>query len=151
MASAPTIRVSTCKTELGNFVSDRVLGLKQRQLYYAGPSQIALNANLAVHTDFGLAQIFPLNDEDSEVEVKAVAASFADPYLLVIRDDKNFIVLESDKSGDLDEVERGEGALNGEWLAGCLYTSPHTHGKILAFLINAQGGLEVRQFGVRHR
>ncbi|WEW58506.1 mRNA cleavage and polyadenylation factor subunit [Emydomyces testavorans] len=71
--------------------------------------------------DLGLAQIYPIWDEDTSDERSVVRASFAEPYLLIIRDDQSLLLLQADKSGDLDEVDI-EGTLTfNKWLSGCLY------------------------------
>lgn len=72
-----------------------------------------------------------------------VHSSFSDPYLLIIRQDSSLQILEVDKSGDLDEVERGDAILAQKWLSGSLYKSEATSDKVLAFLLNGDGGLSV--------
>lgn len=100
---------------------------------------------LTVHTiDLGLSQIYPIVDETTDEEMTVVHSSFCDPYLLILREDSSLQILEVDKSGDLDEVERGDAALAQQWLSGCLYKSKETGDKTLAFLLNASGGLNVR-------
>jgi cleavage and polyadenylation specificity factor subunit 1 len=82
-------------------------------------------------TDLGLSQIFPVIDEVS------------DPYLLLLREDSSLQILQVDKSGDLDELERGDAALASVWLSGSLYKSEKTSNKTLAFMLNGEGGLAV--------
>lgn len=60
-----------------------------------------------MNPDFGLAQIFPIADETTAAEPKIDSASFADPYVLLLRDDGRITVLRADESGDIDEVEQG--------------------------------------------
>lgn len=109
-------------------------------------------------SDFGLAQIFPMTDELTDAEPKIISTSFADPYMLVVRDDSSIMVLEADDSGDLDEVERGDILLATKWLSGSLYkdssgffdvlrNGPARTGipVVLLFLICAKGTLQVRQ------
>ena len=55
--------------------------------------------------EFGLAQIWPVSDEDDSMEAKAAIASFADPYVLIVKDDSSLLLLKADRSGELDEVE----------------------------------------------
>lgn len=52
-------------------------------------------------------------------------------------------ILQVDKSGDLDELERGDAALASKWLSGSVYKSEITGDKALAFMLNAEGGLAV--------
>lgn len=80
---------------------------------------------LHVCLDLGLAQIYPVWDEDDGDERIAVSASFADPYLLILRDDSSVLLLHSEESGDLDEISVPETVSSLSWLCGCLYTDKH--------------------------
>ena len=86
-----------------------------------------------------------------------ISASFADPYVLLIRDDSSAIVLTADENGDLDEISQSEPFKAGQWLSGSLYEdssdvlrleypeeSEDEAGNVLMFLLNARGGLHVR-------
>ena len=99
-----------------------------------------------------------MTDEDSESGPKVVNASFADPYVLLVRDDSSAVVLTADESGDLDEVSQSEAFKTGKWLSGSLYEdssdvlrleypeeSEDEASNVLMFLLNAKGGLQVRQ------
>ena len=98
-----------------------------------------------------------MTDEATGAEPKAVSASFADPYLLVIRDDASIMVLECDSNGDLEELERGDGLLKSSWTSGSLYndhdcvfdSADSKNGvqakqKVVMSLLNAEGDLYVR-------
>ena len=99
-----------------------------------------------------------MTDEESDAEpAKVVSASFADPYVLLIRDDLSAVLLTEDESGDLDEVPRGEAFRKGEWFSGSLFEdsndvlrleypedSDDEAGNVLLFLLSAIGGLQVR-------
>lgn len=62
-------------------------------------------------------------DDDTGAEPKIVSASFADPFLLLVRDDASIFVAQCDDSNELEEIEReDDGLLTTEWLTGCLYT-----------------------------
>lgn len=74
-----------------------------------------------IMTDLGLAQIYPVWDEDTSDERMAVSASLADPYIAILRDDSTLMILQADDSGDLDEVELNEAARAGKWRSCCLY------------------------------
>ena len=100
--------------------------------------------------------MFPLTDDNTDAEPKAVRASFADPYMLLLRDDSSVTVLGADESGDLDEVERGETLLENKWLSGSLYDDANDVfrlesedededevGNVLLFLLSVAGGLHV--------
>ncbi|KAI9648240.1 mRNA cleavage and polyadenylation factor subunit [Ciborinia camelliae] len=72
--------------------------------------------------DLGLAQILPMLDDETGAEPKIISASFADPFLLLIRDDASIFVAQCDDDNDLEEIERVDDALlSTKWLTGCLY------------------------------
>ena len=109
-------------------------------------------------SDLGLAQIYPLTDEESDTGPKVTSASFADPYVLLIRDNFSAVVLTADENGDLDEVSQSEAFKAGAWLSGSLYEdsndflrlefpeeSEDEAGNVLMFLLTAKGGLQVGQ------
>jgi len=52
-------------------------------------------------------------------------------------------ILQMDASGDLDEIEAGEGLSSQKWISGCIYKSEHTADKVLAFLLSETGCLHV--------
>ncbi len=97
-----------------------------------------------------------MTDDLTGAEPKIVSTSFADPYVLVVRDDSSVMVLEADDSGDLDEVERGDILLATKWLSGSLYKDSSGFFDILQkgparaettsvflFLLGANGNLQV--------
>ena len=99
-----------------------------------------------------------MTDEESDAEPKVVSASFADQYVLLVRDDSTAVVLTADESGDLDEIQRGEGLRDGKWQSGSLYEdsndvlhleygddSEDEAGNVLLFLLSVAGGLHVSQ------
>jgi cleavage and polyadenylation specificity factor subunit 1 len=62
-------------------------------------------------------------DDDTGAEPKIVSASFADPFLLLVRDDASIFVAQCDDSNELEEIEREDDSLlTTKWLTGCLYT-----------------------------
>ncbi|RDW81797.1 cleavage/polyadenylation factor CFT1 [Aspergillus mulundensis] len=84
--------------------------------------QILRNEVRSYDADLGLAQIYPVWDEDDSDERVAVSASIADPYLVIIRDDSTLLLLQADDSGDLDEVTVPQDIASQKWLSGCLYS-----------------------------
>ena len=112
---------------------------------------------LTLHlTDLGLAQIFPMLDEATDTEHTVASCSFADPYMLVLRDDHGVLVLQSDQSGDLEELDKGDALTELQWMSGCLYrdreaafTPPlgkegkEQDGSVLLFLLSTEGSLHV--------
>ena len=97
-----------------------------------------------------------MTDDATGAEPKIVSASFADPYVLLVRDDASVMILRADESGDLDEVERGDDLLTTKWLSGSLYEDSNDGFRmgpdeeaeddgvnVLMFLLSADGGLHV--------
>ena len=103
--------------------------------------------------DFGLAQILEL-DEDGTSEANVVSADFADPYVLLVKDDQTIKLLSADESGDLEEIEQGDQPKASKWTSGSLYDDSNDlfrlefgedeeASNILLFLLTAGGGLHV--------
>jgi cleavage and polyadenylation specificity factor subunit 1 len=62
-------------------------------------------------------------DDDTGAEPKIISASFADPFLMLLRDDASIFVAQCDDNNELEEVERDDDALlSTKWVTGCLYT-----------------------------
>jgi len=63
-----------------------------------------------------------MSDDDTDAELKIISASFADPYLLLIKDDSSIFVAQCDDNNELEEVECNDDKLIAtRWLTGCLY------------------------------
>jgi len=107
------------------------------------------------HLDLGLAQIYPIWDEDTDEERLAVSASFADPYLAILRNDSSLLLLQADDSGDLDEVSLPDEVSSSKWRSGCLYHDKNqafgglaplpdgASGNVLLFLLSTEYKLSV--------
>ncbi|KAK4458789.1 protein cft1 [Cladorrhinum samala] len=107
--------------------------------------------------DLGLSQIVPMLDEETGAEPRAISASIADPYLLIIRDDSSAFIAEMDKDNELEEVEKSDPSLTAtKWLAGCLYSDANglfaaemadkkskPAKDVLLFLLSASGALYI--------
>ncbi|KAJ5915359.1 hypothetical protein N7466_011292 [Penicillium verhagenii] len=118
--------------------------------------QVLRNEVRIYDRDLGLAQIYPIWDEDTDEERTAVSASFADPYLAILRDDASLLLLQTDASGDLDEVSLSDEMIKSKWHSGCLYFDKHqsfnalnsnssgTEGNVLLFLLNKEYKLSLR-------
>lgn len=44
-------------------------------------------------------------DEEAGTDAKAASASFADPYVLIVKDDSSLLLMKADRNGELDEAE----------------------------------------------
>lgn len=98
-------------------------------------------------------------DEDTGAEPNIVSASFADPFVLLFRDDSSIFVAQCDDDNELEEIERVDGnLLSTKWLAGCLYTDStgafasvdsdkgrKVESTVMMFLLSAGGALHVSQ------
>jgi hypothetical protein len=97
-----------------------------------------------------------MTDDSTGAEPKVFSAAFADPYVLLVRDDLSIMILKADESGDLDEIEQGEAIRETKWLSGSLYEDANDvlrlesdddneeeAGNVLLFLLTSHGGLEV--------
>ncbi|KAK4105682.1 hypothetical protein N658DRAFT_492165 [Parathielavia hyrcaniae] len=107
--------------------------------------------------DFGLSQIVPMLDEETGAEPRAISASIADPFLLIIRDDSSAFIAQIDSNSELEEMDKDDQTLTTtKWLTGCLYAD--TTGvfaeevaakgakptqSILMFLLSANGALHM--------
>ncbi|RAK71794.1 cleavage/polyadenylation factor CFT1 [Aspergillus fijiensis CBS 313.89] len=83
--------------------------------------QVLKNEVRTYDSDLGLTQIYPIWDDDTNDERMAISASFADPCLAILRDDSTLLFLQSDESGDLDEVVLHEQFAVKKWISCSLY------------------------------
>ena len=60
-------------------------------------------------------------DESTGGEPKVLGASFADPYLVLIRDDFSVFMARCDTNGELDEMIFSDQVKGLRWSSGCLY------------------------------
>ncbi|KAK3393663.1 CPSF A subunit region-domain-containing protein [Podospora didyma] len=107
--------------------------------------------------DLRLNQIIPMLDEETGAEPRAVSASIADPYLLLVRDDSSVFFAQIDNNNEIEELEKEDNALIAtKWLTGCIYTdtdgvfAENTTQKgakpvesIVAFLLSTTGALHI--------
>ncbi|CCU78176.1 Protein CFT1 [Blumeria hordei DH14] len=107
--------------------------------------------------DLGLAQIIPMYDDDTGAEPKVVSASFADPYLLLVRDDSSIFVAQCDDNNELEEVDRVDKILlTTKWITGCIYCDStgvfasvdpekkiKNRGRVMMFLLSDRGTLHI--------
>lgn len=105
----------------------------------------------------GLAQIYPVWDEDTDEERLAVSASFADPYLAILRDDSSLLLLQADDSGDLDEISLPDELSSLKWRSASLYqdndqvfsskSADTADGNIILLLLSTDYKLSVSYLG----
>ncbi len=100
-----------------------------------------------MNTDIGLTQIFPVAEDGTDNELQVLSASFADPYLLLLRDDQSLFIVKCDENGELEEVEIPEKMTGVQWMSGCLYLDRSgTFGRASG---HKEGGLDVKMFLLR--
>jgi cleavage and polyadenylation specificity factor subunit 1 len=107
-----------------------------------------------------LAQIVPQGDEASDEEPKIVAASVAEPFILLVRDDQSIALLRVDESGEIEEVSKPDSLNTIAWQSGALYDDAEDAfhlpleiegaeeedvGTVLMFLLGCDGSLHVRR------
>jgi len=86
-------------------------------------------------------QIITMEDEESGAELRILNACFADPYLLVLRDDSSVKVYKASGSGDVEDLE-ASGLTSTRWLSVSLFKSSIFQ-EVFAFLLTPEGGLHV--------
>ena len=108
--------------------------------------------------DFSLIQIIPLFDENSGASPKVVAASIAEPFILLLRDDHGITLLRINDAGDdITEVAPPHALMGIDWQSGALFDDADDAfhlpyeiddaedvGTVLMFLLGCDGSLHVR-------
>ncbi|MCJ1395282.1 mRNA cleavage and polyadenylation factor subunit [Xylographa bjoerkii] len=119
--------------------------------------QVLKNEIRAYEDDLSLAQIFPISEDPTPEDPRIVAASFAEPYLLLLRDDSKTMLLKADDAGELEEVEQGDRLSSTGWLSISLFDDSNDvfrlageeeeaddeGSSVLMFLLNVNGGLQI--------
>lgn len=93
-------------------------------------------------SELALDQIIPMEDEDTGAELQIINASFADPYLLVLRDDSTIKLFKANGGGEVEELDT-EVLSSFKWLSACAFQST-TIPEPLAFLLTPESALHVR-------
>ena len=99
-------------------------------------------------SELNMEQIIPMEDEDSGAELRVISASFADPYLLILREDSSVKLFKTNETGELEEVECSTLSAT-KWLTASLFKSSSLP-DIFAFLLMPEGGLQVCHFTERN-
>jgi cleavage and polyadenylation specificity factor subunit 1 len=86
-------------------------------------------------------QILPMEDEDGGNELNVINASFADPYLLILRHDSSVKIFKATGDGELEDVE-ATGFSGTPWLSASLFKSA-SFTEIFAFLLTPEGALRI--------
>ena len=107
-----------------------------------------------------LAQIVQFADDAAGDAPKAIAASIAEPFIIVLLEDGRLRVMRADESGDLEEIE-DPGSPATKWQSGALFDDVNDvfrltddamdegdSSSVLMFLLTTEGGLQVSSRGM---
>ncbi|KAG9188900.1 hypothetical protein G6011_07605 [Alternaria panax] len=92
-------------------------------------------------SELNMDQILPMEDEETGNELDVINASFADPYLLILREDSSVKIFKATGDGELEDVE-ASGLSGTPWLSASLFKSS-SFTEVFAFLLTPEGGLRV--------
>jgi cleavage and polyadenylation specificity factor subunit 1 len=97
-------------------------------------------------------------DEETDATAKAVCASFKDPYVVIVKDDRSIVLLKTDKKGELDEEDLGPHLVSNQYISASLYsdsqgifttrrnsqgTSVETEATCVLALLSSKGALSI--------
>jgi cleavage and polyadenylation specificity factor subunit 1 len=88
-----------------------------------------------------MEQIITMEDEDGNEGLRIINATFADPFMLILRDNSSAKLYQASGDGEVEEVE-ADGLTSTQWLSTSLYKSSASS-ETYAFLLTHQGGLHV--------
>jgi cleavage and polyadenylation specificity factor subunit 1 len=88
-----------------------------------------------------MEQIITMEDEETGSELMVINASFADPYLLIQREDSSVKIYKASGDGEIEDVE-ASGFSSTQWLSASLFKSS-TFTEVFAFLLTPEGGLRI--------
>jgi cleavage and polyadenylation specificity factor subunit 1 len=88
-----------------------------------------------------MIEMLPMDDEESGAELRIINSSFADPYLLILRDDSSVKIFKAIGNDEVEEMD-ASGLLSTKWLSASLFKSS-TLNETFAFLLTPEGGLHV--------
>ncbi|OAL07711.1 hypothetical protein IQ06DRAFT_372647 [Phaeosphaeriaceae sp. SRC1lsM3a] len=92
-------------------------------------------------SELGMEQIIPMEDEETGTELSVINASFADPYLLIQREDSSVKIYKASGDGEVEDVE-ATGLSSTQWLSASLFQSS-SFTEVFAFLLTPEGGLRI--------
>ncbi|KAF2186981.1 protein CFT1 [Zopfia rhizophila CBS 207.26] len=130
------------ETSKGDF--EREEGSTMNVGVLAGGTKVVQVMRTEVRTydsELNMDQIIPMEDEDTGAELRIINASFADPYLMILRDDSSVKVFKASGSGEVEEMECS-GLSSTQWLSASLFKSSAIS-EGFAFLLTPEGGLHV--------
>ncbi|KAF2682618.1 hypothetical protein K458DRAFT_369548 [Lentithecium fluviatile CBS 122367] len=88
-----------------------------------------------------MIEMLPMEDEESGAEVRIINTSFADPYLLLLRNDSSVKIFKASGNGEVEEVDVSS-LSSTKWLSASLFKSS-TMDETYALLLTPEGGLHI--------
>jgi cleavage and polyadenylation specificity factor subunit 1 len=89
-------------------------------------------------SDFGLAHIEPIVDEDSGSEARVATAHVMDPYIAIVKEDNTALLLKVDKKGELEEIELPEFSEGTKFVSASIFTDDTNFFDTKRFYANAK-------------
>jgi cleavage and polyadenylation specificity factor subunit 1 len=86
-------------------------------------------------------EMFTVEDEETGEDLQIINASFADPYLLILREDSSVKVFKTNDAAELEDID-ASGLTSTKWLTASLF-KPSVMSEIYALLLTQEGGLRV--------
>ncbi|KAH6094447.1 cleavage factor two protein CFT1 [Parastagonospora nodorum] len=130
------------ETEKGDFERDEGLTLSVGVLARGTKVVQVLRSEVRTYdSELGMEQIIPMEDEETGNELNIINASFADPYLLIQREDSSVKIYKATGDGEVEDVE-ATGLSGTEWLSASLFQSS-SFTEVFAFLLTPEGGLRI--------
>ena len=96
-----------------------------------------------------LQDIISMEDENGNDGIRILNATFADPYLLILKEDSSLKLYKAIGADELEDVEASD-LSSTQWLSASLFRSS-TFDEIYAFLLTHEGGLHVRIIPMRYQ
>ncbi|KAL9060461.1 MAG: hypothetical protein Q9162_000634 [Coniocarpon cinnabarinum] len=93
--------------------------------------------------DLKVSQMLPMEDEETETELRVQHVSSSDPYILVVRNDKSVALLKADSDGELEELEQSGSLAERQWMSGSVHSWGEANSEASLFLLTENGGLHV--------
>ena len=93
--------------------------------------------------DMKLSQLLAVEDEETEIELRVQHASFMDPYLLIIRNDKSIVLFKVDSDGELEELEKRDELAQKTWTSGSVHAWSVRGSDASLFLLSQRGALVI--------
>jgi hypothetical protein len=91
-----------------------------------------------------LAQILPLEDEDSDMVLEILGASFATNHVLLLMQDFTLRLFIADSTGELEQIDMSAEFSSTKCISASVYHSPATGDQAYVFILTADGIFKVR-------